>query len=109
MIPDDAQRTGVRATMIKHEEPECFIDHDRWHGPHGAFILSEGMSGSNYILCCPGCGEMGTPKPGATWTATKGSFADVTTLTLRPSIQRNCECRWHGFLNNGVFELQQRD
>ena len=26
------------------------------------------------------------------------------TLTLTPSIQRTCNCKWHGFLTDGIFK-----
>lgn len=101
-LPDDPKRSGVKATLIAWTEPPLFLDHDRWHGPHGAFIEQTDLSGSNWTLCCPGCGEVGTPKAGAHWRATAGSFDDVSTLTLEPSIQKSC-CGWHGYLKNGVF------
>lgn len=99
----DPKRTGVKASMIPWTEPPLDLVNDRWHGPHGAFIKRLPTDASNYLLCCPGCGETGSPRIGAKWTATQGSFDDVTTLTLSPSIAKSC-CGWHGFLRNGVFE-----
>lgn len=104
MLPDDPKRTGVKATMISwSEQPPMHLDHSRWHGPHGAFVECDPLDGSNWLLCCPGCGEMGSPRNGARWTIEAGSFDDVSTLTLSPSIAKSC-CGWHGYLRNGVFE-----
>jgi hypothetical protein len=104
----DKMRSGVKATMIPWTEPPLYLENSKWHGPPGAFLTREGTGPSSWLLCCPGCGEAGSPRTGAVWTATKGSFDDVSGLTLRPSIQKNC-CGWHGYLNSGVFELQMRD
>lgn len=75
----------------------------RWIGPKGAFVDREPLDGSNWSLCCPGCGELGGPSPGATWRVVAGGFDDVSTLTLEPSIHcRGC-CGWHGYLRAGEF------
>jgi hypothetical protein len=104
----DPKRTGVKATIIPWTEPPMdLIDH-KWHGPLGAFIQSDRLNPTCWSLCCPGCSQLSGTKPGALWTATKGSFQDVSTLTLRPSIAMGC-CGWHGYLNNGVFELELKD
>jgi hypothetical protein len=97
----DPKRTGVKATMIPWTEPPMELVNDRWHGPLGAFIQSGAPE--HWTLCCPGCGELGSPRDGAVWSVTSGSWDDVSTLTLSPSIAKNC-CGWHGFLRHGVFE-----
>lgn len=109
MIERDPKRTGVKASLIPWNSPPMECPDGRWFGPPGAFmdLVDIGLP-NKWVLCCPGCGELGSPRKGASWTATKGSFADVTTLTLRPSIAKSC-CGWHGYLNSGVFELQPRD
>lgn len=96
---------GVKASMILWTEPPMYVKGDRWHGPPGAFIQKQGINGTNWTLCCPSCGELGTPREGATWEIKTGSFDDVTGLSLWPSIAKSC-CGWHGYLQNGVFVLQ---
>lgn len=97
-----SKRTGVKAQMIAWTEPPLSVVSGRWYGPPGAFIEREGTGPNSWLLCCPGCGEVGSPREGAAWTATAGSFEDVTTLSLSPSILKSC-CGWHGHLVNGVF------
>jgi hypothetical protein len=99
---EDKQRTGIKASMIPWNEPPLYIDKGLWFGPPGAFI--ENTNPDNWRLCCPGCGQVGSPRDGAKWTVESGSWADVTTLTLFPSIAKSC-CGWHGYLKNGVFEV----
>jgi hypothetical protein len=99
----DPKRTGVKASVIPWAEPPMELKDHRWHGPPGAFIQGAELGPNSWCLCCPGCGELGSPREGAKWTATSGSFEDVTTLTLSPSIQKSC-CGWHGYLRGGVFE-----
>lgn len=101
--PKDPKRTGVKASMILFIEPPMECLDGRWYGPPGAFLDRHGTDGSNWMLCCPGCGEVGSPRDGQQWTAVVGSFFDVATLTLTPSILKNC-CGWHGYLKAGVFE-----
>ncbi len=105
MIDKDPKRTGVKASLIPVEFPPVYFDEqNRMCGPPGAFLArSPANSPDHWILCCPGCGEAGSPKDGAKWTATQGNFDDVTTLTLSPSVAMGC-CGWHGYLRNGVFE-----
>lgn len=103
MSEKNPKRTGVKASMISWTEPPLELIDDKWHGPFGAFIDRVGTDASNWLLACPGCGELGSPKTGAKWTIKSGSFADVSTLTLNPSIAKGC-CGWHGYLHNGVFE-----
>lgn len=93
---------SVKASMIPFTEPPMHYVNDRLHGPPGAFLEHTSWP-SSWVLCCPGCGEAGSPRDGQKWTATEGSFEDVTTLTLTPSIAKSC-CGWHGYLRNGVFE-----
>jgi hypothetical protein len=102
----DPQRSNVKAMLI--DISGAFYVDNRLHGPYGAFIDRTEMDGSHWILCCPGCGEAGSPRDGAKWTIMTGSFDDVTTLTLRPSIQKHC-CGWHGYLTKGVFDIQCKD
>lgn len=63
------------------------------------------------MFACPGCGQWGSirvgdekPDPPPSWQIKAGSLADVTTLTLAPSIHCVGCCGWHGYLRNGVFE-----
>ncbi len=98
--PVDPKREGVKATSILWEEPPIYREDDKWFGPPGAFIGNP--TGESWRLCCPGCGECGSPRLKAKWTATEGDFADVATLTLSPSIAKSC-CGWHGYLTKGVF------
>lgn len=92
---------GIKASMINWTEPPMELIGDRWYGPPGAFI--NGTTLKSWRLCCPGCGELGSPRDGQSWKEDSGSFADVSTLTLTPSILKSC-CGWHGYLINGVFE-----
>lgn len=100
---EDADRNGVKASMIPWMEPPLELIDGHWHGPPGAFLDRHGTDSSHWLLCCPGCGEVGSPRDGAKWTCEQGSFDDVTTLTLSPSILKSC-CGWHGYLRNGVFK-----
>lgn len=102
----DPKRSGVKASRIPWTVPPMFLVPGlggRWHGPPGAFISTVAGKEDHWTLCCPGCGELGSPKDGAKWTVTAGSWIDVTTMTLVPSIAKSC-CGWHGYLRNGVFE-----
>ncbi len=94
-------QANVKATMMPWTEPPMQLVNDRWHGPPGAFIL--GTTPEHWTLCCPGCGELGSPRDGATWSVAGGRWDDVSTLSLSPSILKGC-CGWHGYLRNGVFE-----
>ena len=95
----DHKKSGVKATLIEFTEPPMYLVDERWHGPLGAMLL---RADGSFLLCCPGCGQMGSGRDGAIWTVTKGSWADVSTMTLSPSIQKSC-CGWHGHLRDGVF------
>ena len=99
----DVKRTDVKASLVPCTKPNTFYVEHRLHGPYGAFLDMVGMNGSRWILCCPGCGEAGSPNTGAKWTIVAGSFSNVSELTLSPSIANSC-CGWHGYLKNGVFE-----
>lgn len=101
-LPDDPKRTGVKAAMIPWVESPA-VQGGVWVGPHGAFLDREGTGDSWWILCCPGCGEMGSPTEGQSWVIEAGSFRDVESLTLWPAIERDC-CGWRGRLTAGVFE-----
>lgn len=98
--PVDPKRTGVKASRINWDEPPLYLVDGRWYGPPGSIIV---RGGGTFLLACPGCSQIGAGKDGAKWTPTEGSFEDVTTLTLSPSIAKGC-CGWHGYLRNGVFE-----
>ena len=93
----------IRASMIPWTEPPMELVNGLWYGPRGAFLDREGTDSSHWLLCCPRCGQVGAPRDGQTWRCVSGSFDNVATLTLEPSIQKNC-CGWHGYLRNGVFE-----
>ncbi len=68
---------------------------------------------TGFSIACPACGVWGGISFVAVgsftnpWHVTGGSVEDVTTLTVRNSILKHC-CGWHGYLNNGVFELEAR-
>lgn len=101
--PDvDPKRTGIEASKIKWTEPPMFLVDGRWYGPCGAILLRDGGS---FVLCCPGCGEAGSGRDDARWQVTEGSWDDVSSLTLRPSIAKSC-CGWHGYLTRGNFQLE---
>lgn len=107
----DPKRTGVKASIVSvvfAPEPDATVYYNEKHrlcGPPGAYLDRHPQNTPNeWTLCCPGCGEAGGPRQGATWTATSGSFDDVTTLTLSPSIHCTGCCGWHGYLRNGIFE-----
>lgn len=101
----DPKRTGVKASMIPVTFPPCYYsDKNRLCGPPGAYLSRDDTGPNNWVLCCPGCGEAGGPREGAKWQCTQGSFADVTTLTLSPSILCGGCCGWHGYLKAGTFE-----
>ena len=67
-------------------------------------VLFETLPSIEIPASCPDCGQVGSPRDGQHWQIVGGSFADVTALTLSPSIAKNC-CGWHGCLRNGVFEI----
>jgi hypothetical protein len=102
----DPKRTGVKASLIPVEFPPCYYSaKNRLCGPPGAFLSrNPPNTPESWILCCPGCGEAGGPRDGAKWQATQGSFDDVSSLTLTPSILCGGCCGWHGYLVNGVFQ-----
>jgi hypothetical protein len=104
-IEVDPKRTGVKASRIEWTEPPMFLDGHLWYGPIGAMIHREGADdfGVGFLICCPGCGQLGGARQGHKWTVSGGSATDVTTLSLTPSIQKHC-CGWHGYLRHGVFE-----
>lgn len=99
----DPKRTGVKAARSDWTEPPLECIDGRWYGPPGVMIPRADDHGIQHLICCPGCGQVGAPRDGARWTVTSGSLDDVTTLSLSPSILKNC-CGWHGYLRNGVFE-----
>lgn len=102
--PVDPKRTGVPATRITWTEPPVVLYDGRWYGPPGAMIPRvDHASGLNFLICCPGCGQLGTARDGAKWRVVAGTEEDVSTLTVEPSILKNC-CGWHGYLRHGVFE-----
>ena len=76
------------------------------------FVSSGDRRGVGVALDCP-CGseacnkiyvpfdrplDGSAPDPGATWQRTGDT---IETLTLRPSVLRLSDCRWHGFVTNG--------
>ena len=93
----------VAAVKGKWTEPPCELRDDKWYGPPGYMILSQSDDGArHFVIACPRCGQLGAPREGQVWKATQGSFDDVTTLSLEPSIAKSC-CGWHGYLRNGKF------
>jgi hypothetical protein len=106
-IPRDLTPIEVQQIKARFGEPPMYLKDGRWYGPPGAFLNRESTDASHWLLCCPGCGEAGAPRTGATWRITAGSFEDVSTLTLEPSIATNCRAcpGWHGYLRNGIFGL----
>ncbi len=106
----DPKRTGVKAQSIDWTEPPLEVFDDKWFGPPGAMIRRQFTTappdGIGYLIFCPGCGQAGSARDGAKWSVTSGSLDDVTTLTLAPSIAKSC-CGWHGYLTNGVFQLER--
>lgn len=106
MIDIDQKRTGVKASSGPWSEPPCFIHDGRWYSTPGYIIFvekTEPLVTGSYYLACPGCGQIGTPRDKQQWKVNGGTLDDVTTLSLLPSIKKNC-CGWHGYLTNGVFE-----
>ena len=107
MVTIDPKRTGVKASMIPFTQPPMYYDErNRLCGPIGTLVGNIQVAGNDivqWILCCPGCGEAGSPMAGKKWQIVSGSVEDVTTLTLSPSIQKSC-CGWHGHLKAGIFE-----
>lgn len=85
---------------------------DDWYSEPGGVSRKSGSENFPHtlIFACPGCGSNGSipckpgPKEERSWQITAGSLADVTTLTLAPSIHCVGCCGWHGFLKNGTFE-----
>lgn len=75
-------------------------------------LETQAIVGFNHACPC-GCGNwswMRIQPEGSfpTWTIQSGSFDDLATLTLSPSIgikPQDAQGRyhWHGFLENGVF------
>lgn len=94
----------IKASLIDWEEPPMELVNSRWFGPRGAFLNQVDLGPpNNWRLCCPACGQLGSPKQGTKWTIEAGSFEDIAHLTLRPSIQKEC-CNWHGYLTDGKFK-----
>lgn len=56
-----------------------------------AFIYFENPLDGGFII----------PEHQPNWKRTGDTFE---TLTLFPSLQRNSDCKWHGFLTDGVFK-----
>lgn len=82
---------------------------------HPEWVSHAGRTGEGFACDCPcgGCeaGRLwipfsnpidGLPKSPeiSGWERTGDTFE---TLTVKPSIQRNGACTWHGFLTDGVF------
>ncbi len=97
--------SGCPATKIEWTEPPMYLKDHRWYGPLGAILRCNVGGSGGLLVCCPQCGQLGSPKDGAKWTVTAGSYDDVTTLTLHPSISKSC-CGWHGYLVKGNFQLE---
>jgi hypothetical protein len=94
----DPKRTNLKAVPVVFPDADWYPD----YAEPGTFELS----GELAILACPGCGRVsgmrvGNPKPAKSpsWEMTGTPDA----LTLRPSI--NCQgcCGWHGWLTNGTY------
>lgn len=98
------QSGGIIASYIPMEHPPLTWVDNKLHGPPGAFIWLVDVGPSNWILACPGCGKVSSPKNGAKWTVEAGSFENIQDLTLRPSLVMNC-CGWHGWLTRGLFHV----
>ncbi len=100
----DPKRTGVKAVRIDWTEPPCELVDHRWHAPPGSMFHLEGGKGgiAGFLIACPGCGQIGSARAGASWQVVAGSVDDVSTLSLSPSIAKGC-CGWHGYLAGGVF------
>lgn len=78
----------------------------------GAFTYQRNHAGVIYLMaaCCPGCGRQGgmqlyhkgiaKPNQGESWEWDE----NIEEPTLKPSV--NCEgcCGWHGYLRKGVWE-----
>ena len=95
--------TQVPANSGEWTDPPCQCRDGRWYGPPGYMILLKAKDGhQEFLIACPGCGELGGPRDGQRWEPTQGDWSDVTTLSLSPSILKNC-CGWHGYLRDGVF------
>lgn len=95
----------VRAIPSAWTEPPCELIDGRWHSPPGTMVPREQEDGRilDYVIACPGCGQMGTGRDGMVWRVIAGKLEDVTTLSLTPSILNGC-CGWHGYLTAGVVE-----
>ena len=103
----DARRT-VAATPTDEAWPE-----EEYTTPGAVFIDPARVYKGHLLFACPGCGRMGSirvghPKPdnrdGGTWDLVAGDVLKPETLTLAPSIHCVGCCRWHGFLQGGVFK-----
>lgn len=103
----DPKRSLVKAREIP-DWPEPCDEQARFFGEPGDIIRSFRTDGSLYgfLVACPSCGQFGEVslycRSGVNWTVTEGSEADVTGMTLHPSIEKHC-CGWHGHLVRGVF------
>ncbi len=105
----DPKRTGVKA----REVPDMgrADERARFCGEPGDMVRAYRHNATDLLwgfnVACPGCGQFAAvptfPTEGARWEVTGGSVEDVTTLTLSPSILKDC-CGWHGHLRAGVFE-----
>ena len=81
---------------------------DRWEDvtePGDYFLISHEKSGSKGMkfICPCGCGQesyLSFTDSRKRWE--RSGFDDC--LTLWPSLQMLCDCRWHGYLTNGYFE-----
>lgn len=97
----DIKRT-VKLTPVVYDSGE-WMD----YGEPGR---AEARLAGRLVFNCPGCGRggsisIGDQKPPETpsWQITAGSVADLTSITLAPSIRCVGCCGWHGYLTNGVF------
>lgn len=61
----DPKRTGVKASRIPVVFPPVYYNEkNRLCGPLGAFLEFEGIGPDSWVMCCPGCGEAGSPREG---------------------------------------------
>jgi hypothetical protein len=102
----------VQISFVKNilDEDKATLIGDRWYRqdlPAGSAEWINGTDGAvaGLTFVCPcGCGNVGhvPVREGYGGHVWKWN-GDRKEPTLTPSIQRTSGCKWHGFLNDGLF------
>ena len=96
-MPCSLDKVGSYNFFTGHGDPDE-------EGPRGIRFTCPCGCGSSGALYFRGRMPPGEPaRPSWEWDGNRGY------PTLKPSIQRNSACRWHGFLTRGYWVLNEND